>query len=592
MTAIRHFVFLALLSSSLPAIAHSHPNILLILTDDQGFGDVSLHGNPVLKTPHIDRIAREGARGERFFVEPVCAPTRAAVLTGRYPTRTGVHGVTRGRENLRSEESTVAEVLRAADYATGCFGKWHNGAHWPHHPNAQGFQEFFGFCGGHINDYFDPVLEENGRPVKTRGYIADVLTDRAIDFMLENVEAEKPFFCYLAYNTPHTPASAPLGEWRTWTDNTQVDDVYTRVIYAMCQNIDNNVGRLLRTLDEKNLAEDTIVLFLTDNGPNGDRFNDGMLGAKGSVMEGGVRVPLFVRWTGKIPSGTVIESNVAHIDLLPTLCAMAGVEPPKNPDRPLDGVDLSSLFLQKPGFATPDRNLFTYRHAQRWSVRSEQYRATASTLHDLVEDPSQRRNLAESLPGVHKDLIASFHAWREDAVPTELAPLPIEIGHREWPDVLVRAHELEIHPAKGEGIAYCEFHGWAHQWIDRWTIVEAYAECPISVVTPGTYRVSIQYACKPESVGSVFVLRAGKSAPLEFTITEPWVSAVFPASEQYSKRSGGYLARQWKEMDAGRLNLAEGKQTLRLEAKQMRGKAMPDIKAIRLIRDEEQKPVR
>ena len=150
------------------------PNIVLVMTDDQGYGDVAIHGNKWIKTPNMDRIANEGARFERFFVQPVCAPTRAALLSGRYPTRTGVTGVTRGYENMRGEEVTIAELLKEAGYATGCFGKWHNGAHWPYHPNAQGFDEFVGFCGGHWNDYFDPILERNGSPFQARGFIADI----------------------------------------------------------------------------------------------------------------------------------------------------------------------------------------------------------------------------------------------------------------------------------------------------------------------------------------------------------------------------------------------------------------------------------
>ncbi|HEX6984931.1 MAG TPA: sulfatase-like hydrolase/transferase, partial [Planctomycetaceae bacterium] len=189
------------------APAEDRPNVLLILTDDQGWGDIGSHGNEAVDTPNLDRLAGQGARFERFFVDPLCAPTRAALLTGRYSLRSGVHGVTRGHETMRTEEVTLAELFRDAGYATGCFGKWHNGRHYPNHPNGQGFDEFFGFCGGHWNNYFDTTLERNAEPVRTTGFITDVLTDEAIGFVRRN--KDRPFFCYVPYNAPHWPPQVP-----------------------------------------------------------------------------------------------------------------------------------------------------------------------------------------------------------------------------------------------------------------------------------------------------------------------------------------------------------------------------------------------
>ncbi len=189
------------------AISAERPNILLILTDDQGWGDIASHGNERIDTPHLDALAASGARFERFFVSPLCAPTRAALLTGRYSLRSGVHGVTRGHETMRATEVTIAELFRDAGYATGCFGKWHNGRHFPNHPNGQGFDEFFGFCGGHWNNYFDTNLERNGEPVETQGFITDVLTDGAVDFIRRN--RERSFLCYVPFNAPHFPPQVP-----------------------------------------------------------------------------------------------------------------------------------------------------------------------------------------------------------------------------------------------------------------------------------------------------------------------------------------------------------------------------------------------
>ncbi len=571
--------------SAFAATAPAAPNILLVITDDQGYGDVSAHENPWIKTPHMDRIAAEGARFERFFVEPVCAPTRAALLTGRFPARTGVHGVTRNEEVMRSNEVTLAELLRdEARYATGCFGKWHNGAHWPWHPNAQGFDEFFGFCAGHWNDYFDPVLERNGKPQQTRGFIADVITDEAIAFIDRSVQKDAPFFCYVPYNTPHTPASVPAADWDRWRDRTDVEDTFTRTMYALCENIDHNLGRLLAKLEKLNIERNTIVLFLTDNGPNGERFNDGMLGRKGSEHEGGVRVPLFVRWPGKIKAGKVIERNAAHIDLLPTLCAMAGINHPGRETLPLDGIDLStSLYDEHEEGEWPDRRFFVWRNPNRWSIRTDRYRATARTLHDLVEDPGQKKNLAKEKAGIHAELVAEFLQWESSVGPADLKPPPIQVGHAERPKVTIKAHEFEIFPQAGKGIDFCERAGFANQWIDGWTDMDAFAECPVEVVTAGRYKVTFRYACPPTATGSIFKLSAGSTA-IDIKITDSWVSAVYPASEQFSKRSGGYLSREWKDVAVGELELKMGTFPLQLRALKKPDDAMPDFKAVILER--------
>lgn len=560
--------------------AANSPNILLIVTDDQGFGDVSIHGNEWIKTPNMDRIAREGARFTHFFVEPVCAPTRAALLSGRNPTRVGVTGVTRNLEVMRGEEVTLAEILRDAGYATGCFGKWHNGAHWPNHPNAQGFEEFVGFCGGHWNDYFDPNLEQNGEPISAQGFIADVLTDHALDFIDAHSGKEtKPFFCYLPYNTPHTPASVPVDKWRQWTAREDVEDAFTRTMYALCENIDENIGRLLARLEARGISDDTVVLFMTDNGPNGVRFNDGMLGIKGSEMEGGVRVPLFVRWPGEIAAGRVIDDNVAHIDLLPTLSRIAGVESGVTLALPLDGIDISPLLLAAENFEMPQRSLFTWRNPKRWSIRSAQYRATATTLHDMTADPGQKDNVAKQMPKLHQQMVADYKAWEKSAVPNPQVPEPVQIGYDEQPILTLKAHELDIRPGEGEGIHYCEMRGYANQWIERWSDLEAWAECPLRVVKAGRYRVSVRYAAEPDQVGSRFRLAAGE-ASLDFEIELPWVSAVYPASEQVSKRSGGYLSRAWKDVPVGEMDLKKGDGVLKLHAIERPGSTMPAIKAL------------
>src|SRR3954470_2051485 len=223
------------------------PNVVIVLADDQGWGDLSQNGNTNLRTPHIDSLAQDGARFERFFVQPVCAPTRAEFLTGRWHPRGGVRGVSTGGERLNLDERTIAEAFRAAGYATGCFGKWHNGSQYPYHPNGRGFDEYYGFTSGHWGEYFDPPLDHNGAAVKGKGYFPDDLTGRAIGFLTASAKARKPFLCYLAFNTPHSPMQVPDPYWKRFEKATlkrfgekKEDENHTRAALAMTENLDDN----------------------------------------------------------------------------------------------------------------------------------------------------------------------------------------------------------------------------------------------------------------------------------------------------------------------------------------------------------------
>src|SRR4051812_13328245 len=248
-----------------PAPAADRPNVVIILADDQGWGDLGVHGNTNLSTPNIDSLARDGALFDRFFVCPVCSPTRAEFLTGRYHPRGGVWGVSTGGERLNLGERTIAEVFKAAGYATGAFGKWHNGSQYPYHPNGRGFDEYYGFTSGHWGEYFDPPLDHNGAAVKGKGYFPDDLTGRAIGFLTASAKAKKPFLCYLAFNTPHSPMQVPEPYWKRFEKATlklfgeKKEDVnHTRAALAMTENLDDNVGRLLTALREQKLERDTV----------------------------------------------------------------------------------------------------------------------------------------------------------------------------------------------------------------------------------------------------------------------------------------------------------------------------------------------
>src|SRR5262245_7236989 len=357
-------IALALNSLAIAADSPRPPNIVVILADDQGWGDLSIHGNTNLSTPNIDSLGRDGALFERFFVCPVCSPTRAEFLTGRCHPRGGVRHVTSGGERLNLDEKTIADAFKAAGYATGCFGKWHNGSQYPYHPNGRGFDEYYGFTSGHWGEYFDPPLEHNGRPVRGKGFIADDLTGRAIDFIEKC--GTKPFLCYLAYNTPHSAMQVPDKFYDKFknaelnlraTEAKKEDIPHTRAALAMVENLDENVGRVLRKLDDLKLASNTVVVYFSDNGPNGWRWNGGMKGRKGTTDEGGVRSPLLVRWPGKIQPGTSVSQIAGAIDLLPTLVELTGVQ--RVGDKPLDGISLAPLLLRKKA-ETPDRMIFTH----------------------------------------------------------------------------------------------------------------------------------------------------------------------------------------------------------------------------------------
>jgi arylsulfatase A-like enzyme len=440
------------------------PNVILILTDDQGWGDLGIHGNEKISTPTIDAMAGKGAHFERFFVSPLCAPTRASLLTGRYNLRTGTSWVSKGLENMRPEEVTIAEIFQNQGYATGCFGKWHNGAHFPQHPNQQGFDEFIGFCAGHWNNYFSTTLEHNGQPYETDGYISDVLTDEAISFIEKNKDGE--FFCYLPFNAPHGPFQVPdpyFDKYKALGFNDK-----DAAVYGMCENIDDNVARISKRVDELGLLENTIIIFMTDNGPNGQRYNGGMRGVKGSIHEGGVRVPCVINWEGKI-SNKSIPQIAGHIDILPTLVSLCNLEPPET--LPLDGLDISALLLENNG-KIQDRLFFTKKSTESiipdGAARSDQYRMVIENgdtmLFNMQLDPGQKDDISSREKDVTASLAMAYNNWFTE-VTNEFEPTTeIRIGFEEEQTAYLPAHEAGF---SGD-IHFMEGHGWAHDWLVNW----------------------------------------------------------------------------------------------------------------------------
>jgi arylsulfatase A-like enzyme len=426
------------------------PNVLLIITDDQGYGDLSIHGNPHLKTPNIDSIAHDGLRFTQFQVCPVCSPTRSSLMTGRYNYRTGVVDTYLGRSMMYSDEITMPELFAKAGYRTGIFGKWHLGDNYPTRSIDQGFQESLVCNGGGVgqpsdppgNSYFDPVLQHNGRAKAYEGYCTDIFTGAAMEWIERSARA--PWFAYVSTNAPHTPLTV-AEDWVKPFREKGLDEV-TAKVYGMVANVDVNVGKLLGKLRTLGLERDTIVVFLTDNGPQQIRYNANMRGRKGTVYQGGIRVPCFLRWPAMLPKGgSQIDLIAAHVDLLPTLAAACGVSLPK--DLLLDGRSLMPL-LRRETSAWPERTLFTQWHRgdepelfRDCSARTQQYKlVNGRELYDLAADPGEQHDISRDRPEIAAKLRKETQNWFRDVSSTRgYAPPRIYLGTpHENPVILTR----------------------------------------------------------------------------------------------------------------------------------------------------------
>jgi arylsulfatase A-like enzyme len=572
------------------------PNILLVMTDDQGYGDLGLHGNPISRTPNLDRFAREGIQFSNFHVSPLCAPTRASLLTGRYSLRTGVTSVTGTREVMRNTEVTLAEALRAGGYRSTCLGKWHNGEQFPHNAIGQGFDEFLGFNGGHFNHYFDAVLLRGMKPAPTKGYITDVLTDEAIAFMKRQRGA--PFFCYVSYNAPHTPTQVPDRYFDFYKANGMSDRI--AAIYGMCENIDDNFGRLLRTLDEMGIRKNTLVLFLTDNGaaepPGGGRFNAGMRGYKTSAHEGGARVPLFIQWPARLPGARVIGQLAAHIDLYPTLLELCGVPPPTGPA--IDGISLAP-WLEGRRTDRMDREIFILARQGGGplpgAVRTARYRLVgegtepdperaAWQLYDMMADPGQETDIAARQPQVVASLARSYARWWAGVQAGSDPPHRIHVGHSiENP---VTLHGPQVARRVGLGFAARTrggsptAPGFSHDWLMNWTTLEARAEWSIEVATPGDYEIELICTVAPGDAGArVRVSAAGSSTEME---TTEFAARPIALPHRDAVEHDRMLEQTWGRQRAGTLTLPAGSTTLAIKAVSIPGREVMQLKGITL----------
>ena len=431
--------------------ADNRPNVILIMTDDQGYGDLGVHGNPIIKTPVLDRFARESVEIDPFYVSPVCAPTRASLMTGRYNYRTGVTDTWLGRAMMHADETTIAEVLRDAGYHTGIFGKWHLGDSYPMRSMDQGFEESLvhtggGFCqpaGPPDDSYFNPWLLHNGERIQTDGYCSDVYVDYLLEFFARTARS---------HSSSTSPSTAPISRFRSpnSTRSRTTTEHETRrfsparppppgvpeetsAVYGMVQNIDDNVGRVLKTLDELKLAENTIVIFMTDNGPNGMSYDAGMKMCKGSVYEGGIRTAFFIRWPARLKAGQKVTQPAAHIDVMPTLLDACNVPCPEN--LKLDGRSFLPLAEGKSS-ELPERTLFFQWHrgdspCSTGASRRDRTSTNSSSqmeipprdadpaqvnfeLYDMRNDPLEMNDIAAEKPEVVVELRSQYETWLAD----------------------------------------------------------------------------------------------------------------------------------------------------------------------------------
>ena len=448
------------------------PNIILIMTDDQGWAQAGFRGNDVIQTPNLDRLASESVNLTRFYVSPVCAPTRASLMTGRYNYRTGVVDTYIGRAMMHGDEVTVAEMLSEAGYKTGIFGKWHLGDNYPMRPMDQGFQEVLVHKGGGIGQpsdppgtsYFDPILQLNGKQQPYAGYCTDIFFNTAMMFIEQN--RDEPFFAYIPTNAPHSPYDVPESYIEPYRAQ-GLNDKDAR-IYGMIANIDENVGKLLDLLDKRGLTENTIVIFMTDNGPTTRRYTAGLRAQKASVYEGGIRVPFLVRWPARLAPRTD-DRIAAHIDVLPTLIEAAGATLPD--DRKIDGISLLPRLLD--GEATVDeRTLYIQSHRgnqpqlfRAFAAITQKYKLVQAQhfgrpmpddapleLYDVQADAGEQNDLASQDLEVLERLKKGYEEWFGDVSSTRgFDPPRILLGSGHENPVILTRQDWRVAGADGYG---------------------------------------------------------------------------------------------------------------------------------------------
>lgn len=489
---------LALLTSCAPkeqVETQTKPNVILIMTDDQGIGDFGFTGNPYIKTPVLDKLASQSLNLTNFYVSPVCAPTRSSLMTGRFYERTGVYDTYNGGAIMSDSEITIAEILKDKGYETGIFGKWHLGDNYPYRPIDQGFDVAVVHRGGGMgqpgdvmnfyagdSSYFNPVLFKNGEPVQTSGYCSDIFTNELIDFIQQNQQANqsKPFFAYLSFNAPHTPLQLPEEYYNMYKDLqfkadsfAVFDEVVDKMtpgdlesakrVYGMVTNIDDNIGKLIKLLEEKGLYEHTILVFLTDNGPQQNRYKLGLRERKSSVYGGGVRVPCIIHYPEKYKEREELDATIAHIDILPSILDLCGLE---KVGHKIDG--LSFISPENNDYsAFGNRTLFYewgrgyLQKYRNFAALKENYKLVGNTdrqssiedfeLFDVKNDPQEKNNILKENPEIAGNLKSGMDAWYEEIISEENnnKNFPAYIGTRYENPVILNRNDAKGTPIAG-----------------------------------------------------------------------------------------------------------------------------------------------
>ena len=580
---MRRLIFLSILIQFFISCKNDiNPNILIILTDDQGWGDLSINGNTNLKTPNIDNIALNGASFERFYVSPVCSPTRAELLSGKFFVRSGVNGVTRGYERMNTDVKLISDFFKGKKYKTGAFGKWHNGSQPPYHPNNRGFDEFYGFTSGHWGNYFDPTLEKNGKIIKTEGYINDVITNEAISFIKKS---NKPFLSFISYNTPHSPMQVPdkyfdgkdiLLRGR-YSKRENIEK--TKAAMGMIENIDENIGNIVRSLKEKGVYENTIIIFFSDNGPNGNRWNNDLKDRKGSTNEGGVRVPFFIQWPKNIKKGLKIKQISSVLDVFPTLLELTGNESLND----LDGMSLKR-FLDSPSLLDDERTIFSYWN-NRISARNNNYILDhENNLYDLVKDFSQYNPIEKDNNPHYQKLLNDKNEWLTKVVnpnKEKLTRRPFTINYNTAKYTHLPARDAEINgDLKRSSIhANCSF-------IENWKNTNDYIFWEIDVLEDGINNIELYYTLEKESVGTEIALEF-ENQIIKKTIDEFHDPNLVGFEEDKIKRIESYT-KDFKKIKIGTMSFKKGLSKLKLKTTKKVGKKSIDFRLL-ILKNENEK---
>lgn len=503
------------------------PNIILIITDDQGYGDFGFTGNPHISTPTLDQLAQESVEFTNFYVSPVCAPTRSSLMTGRYSLRTGIRDTYNGGAMMATEEHTIAELLKKKNYVTGIFGKWHLGDNYPMRPSDQGFDESLIHLSGGMGQvgdfttyyqgnrsYFDPVLWHNNKQQSYQGYCSDIFAEEAIKFIENN--KDQPFFTYLSFNAPHTPLQVPDEYYQKYKDldpsegfgedgkpfypmsESQKEDA--RKVYAMVENIDDNLNKLFSKLEELEIDDRTIIIFLTDNGPQQQRYVAGLRGLKGNVFQGGVRAPLLIHYPEKYQGSKKIDQLTAHLDILPTIAEVVGIDLPN--DRKIDGKSLIPL-MNGDASNFQNRSFFSYwtrKYPERYnniSIQKSGWKLVGKTdyqapieefeLYNLTEDPFELTNLISSQTSKGRELKIEMDELYEELIQEQhLVNQPlIQIGFEEENPVFLNRNDA----AGQRGI-------WAQEEIyGYWNVLLA----------SGTYDFTFKFVKDVPSQGTMYL---------------------------------------------------------------------------------------